>query len=201
MGRTAKVVEDRREQILESALKVFAEKGFDRATNKDIARAAGITPGLIYHYFKSKHDVLKEALEGHSPIRVIHSISPEMLDLPPERFLRSVLEEMFAILESERFALLMRVFLPAAIQGSLAAPMLYSSITEATAFLESYFTQKMEHGELRKMDPALTTHLFLGGIMDMTLRRQVTKDPAVMRYSRAQVIDGVLELTLRGLLP
>lgn len=201
MGRTPKVVEDRREQILESALRVFAAKGFDRATNKDIARAAGITPGLIYHYFKSKQDVLKEALEGHSPLRVIRAISPEMLDLPPERFLRSVLEEMFTVLDSERFGMLMRVFLPAAIQGSLAAPILYSSITEATAFLESYFMRKMERGELRKMDPGLTTHLFLGGIMDMTLRRQVTRDPAVLRYSKEQIVDGVLNLTLRGLLP
>ena len=46
---------DRRSQILEAALQVFSTKGFQKATNKDIASAAGgMSPGLIYHYFKGK---------------------------------------------------------------------------------------------------------------------------------------------------
>src|SRR5579864_8736119 len=48
----------RRAQILEAATKVFAEKGFHRATTKDIARAAGIAEGTIYTYFASKSDLL-----------------------------------------------------------------------------------------------------------------------------------------------
>jgi AcrR family transcriptional regulator len=201
MGRTRKVVEDRREQILEAALVVFAEKGFERATNKDIAREAGITPGLIYHYFKSKQDVLTEAIEKHSPLSVIRSLTPEMLDLPAETFLRTVLEELFSVLESERFGRLMRVFLPAAIHGGVAAPILFSAMREATSMLEGYFTRKMDSGELRKADPGLTTHLFLGGVMDLTLRRQVTRDPEVLRYSKEQIVNAVLSLTLRGLKP
>nr|MDQ2998168.1 TetR/AcrR family transcriptional regulator [Chloroflexota bacterium] len=40
---------DRRQQIIAAALKVFSIKGFHKATNKDIAQAAGgISPGLIY---------------------------------------------------------------------------------------------------------------------------------------------------------
>ena len=42
--------EERRQQIIDGALEVFSEKGFEKATNKDIAEAAGIgSPGLIYH--------------------------------------------------------------------------------------------------------------------------------------------------------
>ena len=49
---------DRRNQILEAALRVFGTKGFHKATNKDIAEAAGgISPGLIYWYFKDKEDL------------------------------------------------------------------------------------------------------------------------------------------------
>ena len=49
---------DRRTQILEAALEVFSTKGFHKATNKDIASAAGgMSPGLIYHYFKDKEDL------------------------------------------------------------------------------------------------------------------------------------------------
>ena len=44
MARTPKVVEDRREQIVQAAMRVFARKGFMRSINKDIAAEAGITP-------------------------------------------------------------------------------------------------------------------------------------------------------------
>ncbi|NIW45213.1 MAG: TetR family transcriptional regulator, partial [Gammaproteobacteria bacterium] len=47
------IFETRREEIIDAALRVFSEKGFNAATNKDIAKAAGIrSPGLIYHYFE-----------------------------------------------------------------------------------------------------------------------------------------------------
>src|SRR5207245_8901537 len=44
----------RRNQILDAATKVFAEKGFHPTTIKDIARAAGIADGTIYNYFENK---------------------------------------------------------------------------------------------------------------------------------------------------
>src|ERR1700752_3480931 len=48
----------RRKQILDAATQVFAEKGFHRATIKEIARVAGIADGTIYTYFVSKTEVL-----------------------------------------------------------------------------------------------------------------------------------------------
>ena len=84
MARTPKVVEDRREQILESALRVFARKGFARSTNKDIAIEAGITPGLIYHYFESKEALLQAVIEESSPIQSIRSLPPEALAQPAD---------------------------------------------------------------------------------------------------------------------
>lgn len=57
----AKIRDTRRETILDAALGVFAERGLKRATVSDIARAAGMSHGLLYHYFASK-DALVEAL-------------------------------------------------------------------------------------------------------------------------------------------
>ncbi len=53
--------EERREHILDAAQRVFCVKGFSGASIRDIAREAGITEGLIYHYFESK-DQLTEAV-------------------------------------------------------------------------------------------------------------------------------------------
>ncbi|MCA1554050.1 MAG: TetR/AcrR family transcriptional regulator, partial [Chloroflexi bacterium] len=52
------LTETRRAQILRAASKVFARKGFERATIAEVAKAAGVSPGLIYTYFKNKGDLL-----------------------------------------------------------------------------------------------------------------------------------------------
>jgi AcrR family transcriptional regulator len=49
---------DRRRQILDAAVRVFAGKGFTQCRVADIAEEAGVAYGLMYHYFGSKDEVL-----------------------------------------------------------------------------------------------------------------------------------------------
>ncbi len=51
---------DRRRQILDAAIRVFARQGFHSTRVADIADEAGVAYGLVYHYFKSKDEVLNE---------------------------------------------------------------------------------------------------------------------------------------------
>jgi AcrR family transcriptional regulator len=51
---------DRRRQILDAAVRVFAHQGFHATRVSDIADEAGVAYGLVYHYFKSKDQVLNE---------------------------------------------------------------------------------------------------------------------------------------------
>ena len=201
MARTPKVVEDRREQIIDAAMHVFAQKGFVRATNKDIAREAGITPGLIYHYFDSKEALLKAVIEGRSPLRIIHSLPPQALALPPEVFLRFIVMRVLGILEDENFIQLIRVFLPEVVYDPNIGSTISSAMQQALGLLETYFQHKMDAGELRKMDPSLVPQLLLGSVMAFVLRRNVIRDPLVSHYSHEQIADAVVETMLKGLLP
>jgi TetR/AcrR family transcriptional regulator, fatty acid metabolism regulator protein len=51
--------EDKRRLILQAAVRVFAAKGYHTCRVGDIAEEAGVAHGLLYHYFKSKEDVLE----------------------------------------------------------------------------------------------------------------------------------------------
>jgi AcrR family transcriptional regulator len=51
---------DKRRQILDAAIRVFARQGFHATRVSDIADEAGVAYGLVYHYFKSKDEVLNE---------------------------------------------------------------------------------------------------------------------------------------------
>lgn len=53
---------ERRREILDAAVQVFGEHGFDCATIADVARQAGVSAGTVVHYFGSKGDLFEEAL-------------------------------------------------------------------------------------------------------------------------------------------
>ena len=56
----APVATDKRRQILDAAIRVFARQGFHATRVSDIADEAGVAYGLVYHYFSSKDEVLNE---------------------------------------------------------------------------------------------------------------------------------------------
>src|SRR5437764_7014042 len=51
--------EDKRQQILSAAVRVFAAQGYEATRVGDIAKEAGVAYGLVYHYYKSKEAVLE----------------------------------------------------------------------------------------------------------------------------------------------
>ena len=201
MARTPKVVEDRREQIIDAAMRVFSQKGFTRATNKDIAREAGITPGLIYHYFENKEALLKAIIEGRSPLRLVSSLPPQALMLPPEVFLRSMILQVLGIVEGENFVQLLRVLLPEVIHNPTMSQVGAGVLQRVLGFLASYFASKMEAGELRQGDASLTAQVCMGSVIGFVLRRQIIHDAVALAYSHEQITDAVVEAVRKGLLP
>jgi len=203
MARTPKVVEDRSEQIIDAALRVFARKGFTKATNKDIAREAGITPGLIYYYFESKEALFRALVESRSPLRLLSSLPDQVLDMPVEPFMRFLLRQILAFVESDQFVGLLRVMLPEIMHSDN----LYLSQTMTGTFgrmieiVSAYFAAKAQSGELRSLDAALTAQVLIGSMMGFVLRRQVMRDPLALALTHEQISDAVVETLLQGILP
>lgn len=58
MIKNERLIEQRREQIIEGAVRLFVEKGFYKTTTREIARECGLSIGTMYEYIQSKEDVL-----------------------------------------------------------------------------------------------------------------------------------------------
>lgn len=201
MARTLTVVEDRRKQIMDAALRVFSQKGFERTTNKDIAQEAGITAGLIYHYFQSKEDLLKAAIEENSPTGLIHALPEEILEQPPEMFLRFIGQQILEITESEQFVRLLRVFLPEVVYNPGISSFNLAAIQEVSEFLVNYVEAKKKSGELRHADASLTVQVFTGTLFAFVIRRQILRDPVALQYSHQEIVGSVVSTMLDGLIP
>lgn len=53
----------RRQQIIDAAYRCFARKGFHQTTMRDIYEEAELSPGAVYHYFESKHEIIAASFD------------------------------------------------------------------------------------------------------------------------------------------
>jgi AcrR family transcriptional regulator len=96
----AEIRKKTRETILSSALKLFAEKGFQGTSMNDIAKAANISKGLAYNYFDGKKKIMEAIfeqlfIEGEKMIEWI-----EAMDDPFEQII-GIIEGSFKYYEGE----------------------------------------------------------------------------------------------------
>ncbi len=73
--------QQKRQQILDAALEVFAHDGYHSSSMSKVAKEAGISKGLTYSYFESKEELLKEVLlQGFQSLNVFSTEFPNGMD-------------------------------------------------------------------------------------------------------------------------
>ena len=170
----------RREQILETALKLFAAQGFDATSTRQIAKEVGVAEGLIFHYFPTKARlltaILEDRLEGR---RAFRSELRPLLEGAGGRPVREVLGAvalgwLATLRRDEEFV----VVLFAAAQTN---PEVWAAwqglIREGTELLTGYLASRVEVGELREDLPLETAAtVFVSSLMVFFLARRRLPD-------------------------
>jgi AcrR family transcriptional regulator len=83
---------DTREAILAAARQAFAERGYDKASIRQIATSAGVDPALVHHYFGAKDQLFLAAMEAPiDPAKAIEEVVSGGLDGIGERLVRMFL--------------------------------------------------------------------------------------------------------------
>src|SRR3954468_8013295 len=91
MARTqAADFDQRRELIIDRAVRLYAERGYLGASLADLAEACNTSKSLIYHYFPSKEDILYEAMDSHVRTLVETATAIQAKSLSPEEKLRAL---------------------------------------------------------------------------------------------------------------
>ena len=94
--RVTKEPEVRKQEILDTALKLFGENGYEKTSITDIAKAIGVAQGLCYRYFPSKEALFDSAIEQYADVLVEQFVSSEKDD---HKALRQIIEDMPATME------------------------------------------------------------------------------------------------------
>ena len=193
--------EIRRQQIIDGALHVFASKGFEKATNKDIAVAAGIgSPGLIYHYFKDKSDLFQQVVEQRLPLLQLLSHSEEILTKPPEDVLTIFGHAFLKIADNPTSIALFKLILGEAIRQPQVADMVNTvGPSRSLGFLTRYLARQMSAGVLKPMNPSAAARCFVGPLIAYLLTREVFRQPDVQQLSSEDMVKTAVEVFLRGM--
>jgi TetR/AcrR family fatty acid metabolism transcriptional regulator len=195
---------DKRQLILDAAIKVFARTGYHGSRVSDIAREAGIAYGLVYHYFKNKEEILDtifgeqwtaflEAVEAIAEATTstedkLLSISALILNAYRVRS-DWVKVLVFEIQRSQRFS----------------DPDQVRAMGRLFQLVGRIISNAQEAGELRAdIDPQIASYLFVGGL-DIVVTSHVLNVLTIEGDSSAQanyylkVARTVVDLFLNGI--
>lgn len=192
------MAEHRRTQILLGAAKVFAEKGYHKATTKEIAQIAGVAEGTIYNYFTNKRELLLAMIE----LIATQSFKNILTGPPP-----ADPKEFFTLLLRDRYQL-------ASQRGYLIAPIMAEIFTDTelrqevyrkiampiTALLEQYIQTHINSGLFRPVNPIIVTRAFIGSIVINFAMKLANLDPRYEEVSPDALIEELASLLLGMLL-
>jgi TetR/AcrR family transcriptional regulator, mexJK operon transcriptional repressor len=201
MPRNKEEYNERRQQIINGALEVFARKGFAQATIKDIAQAAGIrSPGLIYHYFKDKQALLRQIFASQAPLAALNQHPEHLYALPVREGLLLIAHTFLRVLEKRAFFDRFKLFLGEVIRH----PDLFEAVVAVGpvpvfALLSTYLEHQMAAGALRRSDPAIAVRCFVGPLVAYVLTRELLKMPDAAAIAPADMATQAVDVFLRGL--
>ena len=183
----------RREQILKTALKLFAERGFDATSTRQIAKEAGIAEGLIFHYFPTKASlltaILEDRLEGRRAFRTrLRPLLDDAGGKPAPEVLGAVASGWLATLRrDEEFIVVL--FAVAQTNPEVRAAW-QGLIREGTELLTGYLASRVEAGELSKDLPLETAAtMFVSSLVIFFLARRQLPDREWREQSEAYARD------------
>jgi len=200
MGRPPRISRD---ELLDTARRVFAEKGFEGATLADIASELRVTPAAILRHVESKLELFRLAMRGRitAPPDFIMDLADIDASVDPRIVLRGIAERFVPFVErviAENIAVYMHnrarslviPFDPAAAD---------SPPRRGLAIVTAYFRRAMEARVIRSGDPRTAALLFLGSLQAYVLQHHIL-NMLPNPYPLDRYIDGLIDLWESGLI-
>ncbi len=157
----------RREEILEAAKSVFADKGFDGATVDEIAEKADLSKGSIYGYFANKEDLFISLMESEID-RLFEVVEKSLGDLEhPIETIENLIKETLVYFDQNRAFL--RIFTPerAGLTRERHPELIQRVIPKIQGPIRLTATclkRGIERGLIKKVDPMRASRLLFGTI-------------------------------------
>jgi AcrR family transcriptional regulator len=190
--------EDTRTRILKTALQLFARKGYDATTTRDLAAAAGVAEGTLFRHFTNKKAILIEvATKGW--VEILTDLLTELSEMGSYKAVAQVMRRrMLRLRESSD---LMRVcFMEAQFHPELRDRIQSEVIAKMTDVAEAFFQTAMDRGIYRRTNPKIVAQVFLGMFAIAGFSDRTIIDPNASAQEMKEMAEGIADIFLHGVL-
>ncbi|OBW61415.1 MAG: TetR family transcriptional regulator [Dehalococcoides mccartyi] len=177
--------EKRRREILDAALKIFAEQGYQGATISQISETAGTSLGLLYHYFPNKKALMEAVIAENSFLPMLKNI---------QTVLTKLCLEFYRLLENKKE--LVSVFLREGTSNPTVRQVWFGMLAQGALSFKIFLDQYVERGVLK----AHSTDISARSLMSATVMLYLTNEAFGEGFAKpAEFITQMVANQLSGI--
>jgi AcrR family transcriptional regulator len=192
---------ERRQQLIDAAVRVFADRGFRGATTREIAVAAGVTEAVIFQHFPDKDSLYAAILEQKSRDHQAQQWIADMQATAETGDTSAVLRMLFSgiVRQHERDPYVLRLMVYSALEQHPLAQQMHAQGMRLYKFLEQFIVNGQRAGRFRDAPPAVLVRVILAVPIYYVMQRRLfgTPWPAA---SPDDLVDNGVQFALAGLL-
>lgn len=185
----------RRRQLIQAAIRLFAEKGFQGTTTKEIAAAAGVNEAMIFRHFATKQDLYAAILDHQAHQVNTEAWLAELREYAERRDDQGLFTALASkIIDRGIRREFLNLMLYSALEGHELARMFRErQVLPLHGFLRDYVVRRQREGAFQRLDPDATVRAFIGmcsyhAMINELFGRdviEVTDQGAISTFSRA----------------
>ena len=189
---------DRREEILNASLHLFAEKGFHGTSMRDIAREADITEGLIYHYFASKRDLFRAIIEEHSFLPLLRTL-PDLAEQLDLRGLLMVLARGFFDVLHQNTQLTRLLLQEVQVFPEEKEAFFADAVGQSVEVLGALLDDRMSEKARSQVDPQVAARIFFNALLAFFVEQEILGGKHLLPADEETYVEHLVDMYVKRL--
>lgn len=195
--------DERRDQILHVAIKLFSQHGFRGTTTKKIAEEAGVSEAMVFRHFTTKSELYHAILDHKAcesgttkPFAWVSDAIKNKDDF--EVFYQIIFNALNNHQQDPEF---MRLLMHSALEGhELAEMFITENIVPTYEILSFYISQRQRDGAFRNLNPKLIVRAFVGMMIHHSINSTLwDKQGRILKITNEEAARGFTEILLNGI--
>jgi AcrR family transcriptional regulator len=191
--------EERKASIVESACRLFSEKGFRGVTTRELAASVGVTEPVLYEHFRTKRELYSGIIEEKAKegLQTVAEITQKFSDGADDYAFFDSLAQ--AILDwYTRDPAFVRLLLFSNLEGHELKDLFHERSFECFRIVSGYISRRVSEGGLRDVDPVVAARAFFGMVAHYAMTAVVFGSPHIPRPPK-EVVSEMVRIFIGGL--
>jgi len=194
-GNPESRADETRQRIIEAAARVFAEKGYARATTRALAAAAGVNEVTLFRHFGNKQGLFAAVTEQYAGPAVTTALKAQLTG-DYHRDLLTVGSQLMQVLLERREVL--RMMLCEASHFPEVQAVMVQNPRQIRRMLARYLQQQIERGQVRSLHPEATAQAFAGMLFSYAIMWEILGDSIEPEITTEELVAQFVDIFVQG---